>query len=185
MALLTTDQYRVEGGPYLTKALFYELSDHPQYVQFTVKEQDHKVTETNKDFGGRLLPSLQRIFVEHVLYDPTEVGFADHVFGLWDPWDRICQSPTVLPHIEKWRREADIRRKALAFQQIVSEAANGGKSAMAAAKFLIDEPWKVKDARTKDGRAARKEVRETAEEAFKRTAIEDDLKRLRDEGIIQ
>jgi hypothetical protein len=86
--------------------------------------------------------------------------------------------------IVKWRREAEVKRKSLAFESVVKEIQEGGRSSFTAAKFLINEEWKAKE----DGRAARKEKnlkdKTTSEEAFERAGVNEDLKRLKDQGLI-
>lgn len=178
MALFPLEKFKTSNGVVRTKTLFYELSyDNPEFVVFTLKEQDAETT------SGQKLLSLQRLFVDHTVDDPSEYNFAQHVFGSWDIWERLCSAPQLAKHIDSWRREADVKRKSLAFSAVVDEVTNRGKGALSAAKFLIDEPWKLKNA--PDKRAAKKDIRETAEEAFERDALKEDLKRLKEEGLIQ
>ena len=180
MALFPLTKLKTDNGVVRTKSLFYELSySNQDDVIFTLKEQD---TETE---SGAPLLSLQRLFVEHTLLDPSEYHFSQHVFGSWDVWERLCKAPQLAKHIESWRREADVKRKSLAFTSVVNEVQHQGKNAFAAAKFLIDEPWKGKGSAPADKRKTRALSRDTAEEAFEKAAIDDDLKRLREEGLIQ
>ena len=65
----------------------------------------------------------------------------------------------------------------------MSEVTEGGRSSFTAAKYLIEENW-VNQGQTKDGRAARKEAKDTASKAYERSAVSDDLKRLREEGLL-
>ena len=180
MALYDFTFTKGDQGVIRTKSLFYELSyDNQEHVLFTLKEHDIELP------NGRPLVALSKIFIDSVMTDPTEYDFAQAVFGSWEVWEKITKQPKLKQHIEKWRREATIKRKALAFRSVLSEVQEGGKSSFTAAKYLIEEPWAVKDARTTDGRKARKDARETAEEAFERAAVSDDIKRLKEEGLIQ
>jgi len=128
--------------------------------------------------------SLAQTFIAMTVDDPTEVEFADAVFGSWEVWEKISNSDKrLVAKIKKWRHEADIRRKALAFRAIVKEIRLEGKGALSAAKYLLEEPWK--GSKAKDGRKGRAETRETAEQAFERNGVSEDLKRLREEGLLQ
>ena len=179
MPILSVDQFKSDQGVVRTKSLFYELSyDSTDFAVFTTKEDDYTTND------GRELLSFHKLFVDLTTDDPTETVFSDTVFGSWDAWDKIRNSEKrIVALVEKARTEAAIRRKAQAFRVISDEVKNGGKSAFTAAKYLIEEQW-VKG-QTPDARAARKDARETAEEAFKRSGIAEDLKRLKEEGLIQ
>lgn len=180
MALYDFTFTKGDQGVTRTKSLFYELSyDNPEHVIFTLKEHDIVLP------NGRPAMALSQIFIDSVTTDPTEYEFAQAVFGSLEVWDKISNAPQLRTHVEKWRREATIRRKAMAFKSVLQEVQEGGKSSFTAAKYLIEEPWAAKDGRTVDGRKARKNAKETAEEAFERAAISDDLKRLKEEGLIQ
>lgn len=180
MALYDFTLTKADHGVIRTKSLFYELSyDNQEHVLFTLKEHDIELP------NGRPLVALSKIFIDSVMTDPTEYDFAQAVFGSWDVWEKMCKARELKQHIQKWRKEATIKRKALAFKSVMQEVQEGGKSSFTAAKYLIEEPWAAKDGRTVDGRKARKDAKETAEEAFERAAISEDLKRLKEEGLIQ
>lgn len=180
MALYDFTFTKGDQGVIRTKSLFYELCyDNPEHAIFTLKEHDIVLP------NGRPAVALSQKFIDLCTTDPTEYEFAMHMFGSWEVWEKISTSANVQKHVEKWRKEATIRRKAMAFQSVVSEVTEGGKSAFTAAKYLIEEPWAVKDGRTKDGRKARADARETAQEAFERAGVHEDLKRLKEEGLIQ
>jgi hypothetical protein len=140
-------------------------------------------SKRNKAFKARHAKNISK-FIDLCTMDPTEYEFASVIFGSWEIWERISNAPSVKPHVAKWRKEATIRRKAMAFKAVVSEVSEGGRSSFTAAKYLIEENWKDQG-QTKDGRAARKEVRETASAAYERSAISEDLKRLKADGLIQ
>ncbi len=180
MALYDFTMTKGDSGVIRTQSLFYELSyDNPDNALFTFKEEDILMP------NGRPAVALSKLFIEMATDDPTEYEFAQAVFGSWDVWEKIQKAYKIKDHVKKWRKEAAIRRKAMAFKTILSEVQEGGRSSFGAAKYLIEENWAVKDARTTDGRKARKNAQETAEEAFERAAVSDDLKRLKEEGLIQ
>lgn len=122
--------------------------------------------------------SLQKLYVEHTVEDPSEATFAEVVFGDFLYWLALRDNPKVKPFVEDWRQIADAKRKSQAFKAIINEVQNDGKSSFSAAKFLIDEPWK--DKRNPKVKAQSKASTEKAMSSFK-----DDVKRLRDEGFIQ
>jgi len=171
MALFTKEQlYGKNNIPY-TQAIFYEWVGEKGLVNLGSEEKKGTFP-------------LRKIFVPMVIKDPTEVSFAEYVFGdyaYWEYLERRTKSWTA-KHIAEWRSQADIGRKSRAFQTIMAELEEG-KSSYQAAKYLIEEPWKIKNA--DDKRAARKQVRETAEQAFEESGVSDDLKRLRESGLIQ
>jgi hypothetical protein len=181
MPLLQTSQYKTEQGVVRTKTLFYELCyAEPEHAVFTLKEDEHQ-----HPLGHTLVP-ISQIFIEMAVEDPTGYNFSQAVFGSWSAWDKISNSDKrIVAHVTAWRKEATVRRKALGFKAVVEEVTTNGKSAFTAAKYLIEESWTSKDTRTADGRKARAEAQETAEEAFERSAVSDDLKRLRESGLIQ
>ncbi len=176
MALFGFEHTKNDMGVVRTKSLFYELAyDNSEFAVFTLKEQDSETSD------GRPLMSFSKTFIELTVDDPTEVTFADEMFGSWEVWDKIRNSDKrIVSKLQGWRREADVRRKSIALQTIVQEVRSQGRSALTAAKYLIDEPWNIKD-----GRKTRPEARETASEAFERVGASEDVKRLKEQGLIQ
>lgn len=180
MALFDMSYIKTEQGVIRTKSLFYELDYESDSCLFTLKED----AIPHPTLGRELLP-ISRLFIEMTVEDPTEYEFASAVFGSWDVWEKIRSSDKrLVAHIEKWRVEADVRRKAMAFRTLLNEVKNDGKASFTAAKYLLEDGWKKTDGRTTDGRKERAKQRENAEEAFKRNGVADDLKRLREEGLI-
>jgi len=90
------------------------------------------------------LPSLRELFILLVTDDPTEVEFAEHVFGDYAFWDNITSCKWMESYLKEWRLITDARRKTKAFKAILSEIEGDGRSAFTAAKFIIEEPWKDK-----------------------------------------
>lgn len=179
MALYTMEQLKNEHGVTRTQGLFLELSYSNQTnCIFTMREDDYETSD------GRPLMSLSKKFIELTVDDPTEVLFADTVFGSWNVWERISTShKKIVAAVAQWRKEAIIRRKSIAFQTLVNEVRTQGKQSLTSAKYLIEEPW-IKGV-GKDGRKHRKESAETAQEAFEREGLSEDLERLKEGGLIQ
>ena len=179
MALLDPKQYRTNEGVIRTRSLFYEFSYASDCAVFTVK--DRPVTSP---LTGPLI-EFRKLFVEYYIQDPTEVSFADHVFDSWKAWSKIRSSDKrIVALLEDCRLEGDIRRKAMAFTTVLETATSDKASAFSAAKYLIEGGWDTTKS-GKDGRSKRQRDRDTANEAFHRTGMEDDLQRLKDSGLIQ
>ena len=179
MSMYSLKQLKTDNGIVRTKSLFYELSYvDPEYALFTLKEEDIVMP------NGRPATALSKLYLAFSTTDPTEYSFAISVFGSWDIWEKMQQTAPLKKPIEKWRREADVKRKSLAFESVLKEIQEDGRSSFTAAKFLINEEWKPKE----DGRTARKargaEAKSTSEEAFEKAGVSEDLERLKSQGLI-
>ena len=178
MSLLKPEQYRDTSGQIYTIAMVYEFNYDHDRACVTLKEDDHVLP------SGKRLISIPRVYLQYCINDPTEYDFAIALFGSWPVWQRVSTSPKWKEPLAALRKEAEVARKSHAFKTLVQEANDEtSKGRAAAAKYLIEEPWK-KGTNSADGRAKRAQVRESAQEAFERSGIEDDLQRLREEGHI-
>lgn len=72
----------------------------------------------------------------------------------------------------------------MAFTTVLDTATSEKANAFSAAKYLIEGGWDTTKS-GKDGRSKRQRDRDTANEAFDRSGIEDDLQRLRNNGLVQ
>jgi hypothetical protein len=90
------------------------------------------------------MESLQTLFINLTVNDPTEVTFAETVFGDVFYWVTVREIKALKDTLDKWREVASIKRKAIAYKAILDEVTSGGKSAFSAARYLIDEPNKNK-----------------------------------------
>lgn len=131
--------------------------------------------------NGRI--SLEKLYMTFCVDDPTEVTFAEEVFGDLEFWLEMRESSRMKPYVEQWQHMAAIRRKQKAFKTIVAEIEEKGKNSYQAAKYLIEEPW-VTGTTAAERKKARKRVSETAEEAFQAKQIQEDVLRLKEEGIL-
>jgi len=179
MSMYKLSQLKTDNGIIRTKSLFYELSYvDPEFALFTLKEEDMVMP------NGRPIVALSKLYLAFATMDPTEYQFAISVFGSWEVWEKMQLTAPLKKPIEKWRREAEVKRKSLAFESVIKEIQEDGRSSFTAAKFLINEEWKPKE----DGRTARKaksaEAKSTSEEAFEKAGVTDDLERLKSQGLI-
>ena len=154
-----------------TKSLFYELSyDDPSDSIFTLKEENIIAHE-------RPLVSLHKLYMSLVPNDPTEYEFAMQVFGSWDCWTAICNSPPLKPYINKWRKEAEVKVKSQAIQSIAEEMKSGGRSSFSAAKLLVEKGRLDKDSASKaKAKLQAKEEEEINKEAL--SLLNEDAHRL-------
>ncbi len=124
--------------------------------------------------------NLYKLFVLYCVDDPSEVTFAMEVFGDLNFWLKMQKDHMVRDHVEEWREHCDILRKQAAFVAISKEVKEG-KSPFAAARYLIEEPWK--QARGPKAKKALVEKKErTAEEAYRSAEISKDLERIKEVG---
>ena len=116
---------------WLTRGLFYELSDYTisDYTLFTTGDKD--ITKK-----GKKLKSLKQLFLS--VEDPTEYEFAIQHLGGWSHWKALLNSPPVLKHIEEWREELEIKIRSQAIYRMVDHAKEGSYQAD---KFLADRGW--------------------------------------------
>jgi hypothetical protein len=177
MAMLTRDQIYTPNNKPRTVSLIVELameSSSPEGVQpiFTVRDEKE----------GYI--SLQKLFIDLTVDDPSEHKFAEEVFGDFIYWTVLRENKLLKKHLADWRLTAEAKRKSIAFEYIISEVKTQGKNSFQAAKFLIDEPWK---GTTKAARAAsNKTTKEAHNEAMENNhGFSSDIKRLRKEGLIQ
>ena len=145
-------------------------------IKELARDTDNPVFTLYPELEGYI--SLQKLFVSLTIDDPTEVNFAEEVFGDVGYWMILQKVAKLKPHIEKWREIAEMKRKQKAFKAIINEVEHEGKGKLQAAKFLIEEPWKNKRIKT-----TREASKKTTERAF--NSVSDDYKRLREEGLLQ
>lgn len=173
MAMFEREDLYNSMGRKKTKALFKETCQWDTTPILSLLPGSH-----------RGVPSLRDLYVKYCLDDPTETIFAETVFGDLEFWYEIKGATWFQPYYEEYTKTTDLKRKSLAMQFLVQEVKTQGKSAMQAAKYLIEEPWKGKEGTRADRRKVRKEVQESAEEAYEASGAAEDVERLRDMGLI-
>ena len=126
---------------------------------------------------------LFNLYMAHCVDDPSEVTFAEEVFGDLFFWQSLTESVWFRRHIEEWRHLAATKRKQVAFKAIIHEVKTKGKSSFTAAKYLIEEPWRFGPA--SERKKIKKQISDSADAALKDSTVQADLARLREEGMIQ
>jgi hypothetical protein len=148
-----------------TRALFWE----------TALPDDHPVMTLNRKEG---YIAIRPLFIELVVDDPSEAIFAETVFGDVAFWENITKAKWMAPYLREWRMICDVKRKSYAFQAVVKEVKEGGRSSFTAAKYLIEEPWN-KDKKTKTTTA------KIASQGSVSTDVLEDAERLFKQGFLK
>jgi len=161
--------FKNSSGQLLLKELFFEISRDPskENVMYTLKEEDH-----------RGYPSLKRIYMSYVDSDPTEYTFAVENFYSWTHWEKLCQCSWFKDYLEAWRFEKDLALKATALKRVMAEAAEGGKNALTANRYLIEKNF-VGGEKEKVGRPSKERIKEQAQILFERDKeLDEDYNRI-------
>lgn len=94
-------------GRWRTKSLFVEMNDDENFAPlFTLGEYDTK--------EGHI--SLKKKYLE--MSDISEYNFAKSMLGSIECWEKICSSPVILPHVEQWRKELNMKLASESYQSI-------------------------------------------------------------------
>lgn len=160
------------NGKARTYTLLYEASHFP--TEFTC------LTMRNEDFihNGQGFRSIRTLYLDRVVDDPTEYKFAMEVFGDWEYWLKFKNSVRIKPFYEKLQREAEVKLKSVAIEEVAKIAlSEEGRSKLSALKILLDRGWMESEsvAEKKDRLQRKKE-----EEVEKMVAAEvsEDMERL-------
>ena len=164
------DLYSESNNLPKTRGLFHEVN------------KDGPLSVSRREVPGKI--KLYDIYMDHCVNDPSEVSFAEAVFGDLIYWKALTEDKWFIKHLTDWRMAATEKRKSVAFTAIIKEVRESGKSAFTAAKYLIEEPWLVGATATEKKEIA-KNRRISAEKAYSSTAFQEDMTRLREEGILQ
>ena len=171
MSMFTMDQLKGNNGKPRVQSLFLEMSyEDTSTAIFTLKDDDY-------EHHGKFYHSLQKLYLSLVPNDPTEYEFAQLVFGSWEVWQGIVNSPRLRGFVQKWRKEAHVKIKSQAIQAIAMEMKEGGRSSFSAAKLLLEKGWLDKDTASQ---AKQKLLKKEQEEEDKQALalLSDDAARL-------
>lgn len=156
-------------GRYRTN-IFYEFNK--------TRHEDYPPLYTMRETEWRGLDSAYQIY----MHSESEYEAAIKLVGSWNHWQRLLKCKPFVDGekdggqwvgIEQWRAEKETRDKALAYNQLKINAAQGNVQAQ---KMILDGP---KDS-AKRGRPSNAEIRkEAAKQAELDSQIKDDLKRVR------
>lgn len=145
-------------------------------------KSDAPLSIYRKDVSGKV--NLYNLYMQFAVDDPSEVSFAENVFGDIVYWkEHMSQDLWFKKHLEIWRMAAAEKRKSLAFANIIKEVKNNGKSSFSASRYLIEEPWLV-GATAGEKKEIAKTRRASTERAFASKEFQMDIDRLKQEGIL-
>lgn len=166
----------------------FSSQNHPRtvepFAEFRVgKEYEREPLFTVARQPKEGLIPLFKLYMSLAVEDPSEMTFVEEVFGDFGYWMILCDSPRFKPLIEEWRYIASVKRKQKAFKAVMQEVTSEKPSRFAAAKYLIEEPWKGGPTAT-ERKKARKQSQQSTEEAFQQSLVQEDLNRLKEEGLL-
>lgn len=145
-------KFRNDVNQRFTRLLFWEeATTEKTYVLYTLKRQDYKG-----------YPSIYRLYME--MEDTSEFDFANKYFEDYEHWQIICEADWMSWRIAKWRIELQTKLKARALNVIKDEAFSGSRSALQAAKFLLEKGW----VDAKESKLSKKQQKEAIKNEAKR-----------------
>lgn len=165
-----SNKFKTDFGVYLTKALFFEVAFPKDYVQFTLKNEDH--------LG---YPSLKRLFLE--TEDPSGYTLAVTYLDGWEHFCKLSECPWFQPYWTAWTQELEVSMRANALLRLIEESKNkNSKSYVELNRMLLNKGWVLPEERTshrKRGAPTKQEVKDAAKEmAFKSQILDEDADRV-------
>lgn len=165
-------RFKNDRGLYMTRSLFFEVAPDSSGAIYTLKDHDHTV-------NGRTLPSLYALYMAEE--DPTEYLFATKHLDSFKHWEMLCEATFFKNHVERWRRELDLKMTADNIQRIKVLASTNNRSSLEAQKYIAEKKWLVKEpaSRTR-GRPSKAEIEKNLALHMENSSqIEEDFNRLR------
>lgn len=168
-------KYVNSRGVYYIKSLFIDLCSgvDKDACLYTLKSYDDQ----------RGYPSLGRLYVE--MGDLTEYEFANKYFANWEHWQIVSKSPSIQEHVERWRKELELKIRSRALRELIdiADPTTGSRNHYEANKFLVSGGWltgEEKKEAAKRGRPSKASIKEKAISEFMEVTeqVENDLERL-------
>ena len=120
-----------------------------------------------------LFIDLHSVYIEES--DPTEYTFALRAFGSWEHFEVISQLAWFKVHLDKWRRELEVKLRSEGIAALAKSARKDGSRGLSAAKFLAEKGWEAK----KRGRPSKDEIEtEKKQQAEMERELGDDAARI-------
>jgi hypothetical protein len=126
---MNKSKMRTPQGNYLTQSLFLEIGYSKDAI-YTLQGED-------RSYKGKKYKSIKKIYLS--MEDPIEYDFATKNFYDWEQWQRIQGNKLILPYIEEWRNELDLKLRSRAFKQILDTTQS--EQGMVAKKWIADKGW--------------------------------------------
>lgn len=176
MPMYTESQLRNASNKRLIRGLFLECVTTDRYDKVLFN-----LTRQHKPNGPVPTKSLFQLYMDYAIDDPTEVTFAQEVFGDWEHWQMIRKAYPVKIHIEKWEEEAEIKRKSRLVTQLNDITKNDPRNAFQAAKFLLKEGSVLRHSNTgKDLRKVRAQDKAQISSILEDKEYQEDVARLQE-----
>lgn len=158
-------QFKASNGVYLTKQLFFEMSEPPRdYALYTFKHEDHTV-------DGRVYPSFRRLYLE--INDETEFLVAQNLFGGWPHFKKLLQCSWFVDYLSEIREELRVRQACEHLMMLREKSRSDTK----VAQYLLDKI--LKEDKNAVGRPTKARIKEEAAKMFEIKAdIDEDFKRI-------
>ena len=167
--------FKNTSGARLTRGLFYECYEDSSQAVYTLKTRDHPV-------GDKIYLSLYLLYMAEE--DPTEFVFAEKYLVDHEHWLMISTGVWFKPHLEKWRRELDLKIKSQALKRIINTAKLGGRDALQANRYLIEKGWENKQTTYSRGRPSKDEIKKEARRlSEEETRLTEDFNRLNTNNV--
>lgn len=154
---------------FLTRGLFYEITNDEAYAVFTMQDEDRTV-------GKKKYISLKKIYMSYSHIPGFEYEFALDVFNSWDHWCKLTEdsSERLRTMFQDWRDELEVRNKAQALKSLIEVSMVSDPKGVAAAKYLAESGYI-----SKRGRPSKDEVtRERKQQAAIKETLSEDMARL-------
>ena len=165
--------------PILTRDQLYTEQNVP-YPRNIFSEWNHKavfcMSRQTKTEGKIPLADL---YVSLTLDDPSEATFVDEVFGDYYFWKVLSNASFFREELELWKEEVEIKRKRKAFKTIIKSAEEN----WTAAEYVLEEPWKGGPSAA-ENKSQKAKILATTEEFFQEKQVQEDIERLKEQGIL-
>lgn len=137
----------------------------PKYI---VGEAIYTLKERDKEFQGKIYPSLYRLYVE--MADVTEYNFANKYLESYQHWDALCQEEFFKPYIARWRKELELKVKSTALLEIIAQSVSDDpRKRLEAAKYLYEKVYAGSEKGA--GRPSKRDIKAQAEKVAKEQKI--------------
>ncbi len=129
-------KFKDSANRWLTSGLFYGLRDYDlKFAVFCLDEEDREV-------DGKPLLSIKKLYMS--CSDPTEYEFATKYLGGWAHWRALQETNLLIPYINAWRDELEVKLRAESIKHIAVLAKT--EKGYQAARYLADCGWKTRQA---------------------------------------
>ena len=140
-------------GRALTQSLFLEPNYNQEFAFYTLDGED-------KVYKGVTYYCLKKLYLE--MSDPIEYEFATTYLIDWDHWERLQGNAIIMKHIEKWRKELDLKLASEGFRMILDQSEDNYQ----ASKWLAEHGWKKQGVGRPKKEKANKALDEHLEKEF-------------------